>query len=313
MLKYSLKRLASSLITLCIIITVVFVLLRQMPIEGYFDNFEKADQATINAKLEQLGLNDPIPVQLWNFFVDLFHGNLGTSARYSAGASISEIIAKKAPISIKFGVMSMALSLLMGIPLGTAMARSKGKFWDKIGTVYIVFINAVPAAVYYIFIQLYGTGALKIPMLFDQNNLATWILPVFSMSLGSTASYAMWLRRYMVDEMNKDYVRLARAKGVSDKKIMMKHVFRNAFVPMIQYIPTSLLYTISGSIYIESLYSIPGMGGLLVDVIGRQDNPMVQAIVMLYSCIGIVGLLLGDLLMGLIDPRISFVKKEGAR
>jgi len=313
MLKYSLKRLASSLITLCIIITVVFVLLRQMPIEGYFDNFEKADQATINAKLEQLGLNDPIPVQLWNFFVDLFHGDLGISARYSAGASISDIIVKKAPISIKLGVLSMALSLLMGIPLGTAMARSKGKFWDKLGTVYIVFINAVPAAVYYIFIQMYGTSALNIPMLFDESNLVTWILPVVSMSLGSTASYAMWLRRYMVDEMNKDYVRLARAKGVSDKKIMMKHVFRNAFVPMIQYIPTSLLYTISGSIYIESLYSIPGMGGLLVDVIGRQDNPMVQAIVMLYSCIGIVGLLLGDLLMGLIDPRISFTKKEGAR
>ena len=313
MLKYSLKRLASSLITLCIIITVVFVLLRQMPIEGYFDNFEKADAATINAKLEQLGLNDPIPVQLWNFFVDLFHGDLGTSARYSAGAPIADIIVKKAPVSIKLGVMSMALSLLMGIPLGTAMARSKGKFWDRIGTVYIVFINAVPAAVYYIFIQMYGTSALSIPMLFDENNFATWILPVFSMSLGSTASYAMWLRRYMVDEMNKDYVRLARAKGVAEKKIMMKHVFRNAFVPMIQYIPTSLLYTISGSIYIESLYSIPGMGGLLVDVIGRQDNPMVQAIVMLYSCIGIVGLLLGDLLMGVIDPRISFVQKEGAR
>ena len=313
MLKYSLKRLASSLITLCIIITVVFVLLRQMPIEGYFDNFEKADAATINAKLEQLGLNDPIPVQLWNFFKNLLKGDLGTSARYSAGASISDIIVKKAPVSIKLGVMSMALSLMMGIPLGTAMARSKGKYWDKIGTVYIVFINAVPSAVYYIFLQMYGTSALSIPMLFDESNLVTWILPVFSMSLGSTASYAMWLRRYMVDEMNKDYVRLARAKGVAEKKIMMRHVFRNAFVPMIKYIPTSLLYTISGSIYIESLYSIPGMGGLLVDVIGRQDNPMVQAIVMLYSCIGIVGLLLGDLLMGVIDPRISFVKKEGAR
>lgn len=313
MLKYTLKRLASSLITLCIIITVVFVLLRQMPIEGYFDNFEKADAATINAKLEQLGLNDPIPVQLWDFFKGLFSGNLGTSSRYSAGASISGIIAKKAPISIKLGVLSMALSLVLGIPLGTAMARSKGKFWDKLGTVYIVFINAVPAAVYYIFIQMYGTEALDVPMLFDANNYATWILPVVSMSLGSTASYAMWLRRYMVDEMNKDYVRLARAKGVPERKIMLQHVFRNAFVPMIQYIPTSLLYTISGSIYIESLYSIPGMGGLLVDVIGRQDNPMVQALVMIYSCIGIVGLLLGDLLMGMIDPRISFVKKEGAR
>ncbi len=313
MLKYSLKRLSSSFLTLLIIITVVFVLLRQMPIEGYFDNFDKLDQASINAKLNQLGLNDPIPVQLWNFLKGVAHGDLGTSARYSVGAPISELIAKKAPISIKLGVMSMALSLLMGIPLGTAMARNKGKFWDKIGTMYIVFINAVPAAVYYIFIQMYGTSALGISMLFDLNDPVTWILPVFSMALGNTAYYAMWLRRYMVDEMNKDYVRLARAKGVSGQNIMMKHVLRNAFVPMIQYIPTSLLYTVCGSIYIESLYSIPGMGGLLVDVIGRQDNPMVQSIVMIYSCIGIVGLLLGDLLMGMIDPRISFVKKEGAR
>ena len=313
MLKYSLKRLSSSILTLVIIISVVFVLLRQMPIEGYFDNFDKMEPAAINAKLDQLGLNDPIPVQLWNFINGVLHGDLGTSARYSVGAPITGLIAKKAPISIKLGVMSMALSLLMGIPLGAAMARSKGKFWDKFGTVYIVFINAVPAAVYYIFIQMYGTGALGISMLFDAANPVTWILPVFSMSLGSTASYAMWLRRYMVDELNKDYVRLARAKGVSGPNIMMKHVLRNAFVPMIQYIPTSLLYTICGSIYIESLYSIPGMGGLLVDVIGRQDNPMVQAIVMIYSCIGIVGLLLGDLLMGMIDPRISFTKKEGAR
>lgn len=313
MLKYSLKRLSSSILTLLIIITVVFVLLRQMPIEGYFDNFDKLEPAAINAKLDQLGLNDPIPVQLWNFLNGVLHGDLGTSARYSVGAPITGLIAKKAPISIKLGVMSMALSLLMGIPLGTAMAKNKGRFWDKIGTMYIVFINAVPAAVYYIFIQMYGTSALGISMLFDLNDPITWILPVFSMALGNTAYYAMWLRRYMVDELNKDYVRLARAKGVSGKNIMMKHVLRNAFVPMIQYIPTSLLYTICGSIYIESLYSIPGMGGLLVDVIGRQDNPMVQSIVMIYSCIGIVGLLMGDLLMGLIDPRISFVKKEGAR
>ena len=113
--------------------------------------------------------------------------------------------------------------------------------------------------------------------------------------------------------MNKDYVRLAKAKGVDRKKITLRHVFRNAFVPMIQYLPTSLLFTVGGSIYIESLYSIPGMGGLLVDVIGRQDNPMIQALVMIYSCIGIVGMLLGDLLMAVIDPRINLSKKEGAR
>ena len=114
-------------------------------------------------------------------------------------------------------------------------------------------------------------------------------------------------------ENNKDYVKLARAKGVNESKITMRHVFRNALVPMIQYIPTSLMYTVCGSIYIESLYSIPGMGGLLVDVISRQDNPMVQAIVMIYSCIGIVGLILGDLLMVLVDPRISLHGKGDAR
>ena len=150
-------------------------------------------------------------------------------------------------------------------------------------------------------------------MLFDRSNWKTWILPVFSMSLGNIAYYAMWLRRYMVDESNKDYVKLAKAKGMTSWKITVKHVFRNAFVPMIQYIPTSLMFTICGSIYIESLYSVPGMGGLLVDVIGRQDNPMVQALVMIFSSVGIIGLLLGDLLMALIDPRITFTKKEDAR
>lgn len=313
MAKYLIKRIGQSLLTLMIILTVVFILVRQMPIEGYFENIDKLDGAVIQATLDKMGLNDPILVQLKNFFVRLFQGDLGTSARYSVGVPITEIIAAKAPISIRMGLLSMALSMALGIPLGSAMARSKNRLWDKFGTVFIVLVNAVPSAVYYIYIQSYGSMALGVSMLFDADNWVSWILPVVSMSLGNIAYYAMWLRRYMVDELNKDYVRLARAKGVNSKDITKHHVFRNAFVPMIQYIPTSLLYTVGGSIYIESLYSIPGMGGLLVDVISRQDNPMVQAIVMIYSCIGIVGMLLGDLLMALIDPRISLQKKEGAR
>ena len=313
MVKYVVKRLLSAVVTLIVILTIVFVLVRQMPIEGYFDNFDKLDQSMISARLAQMGLKDPIHVQLFHFFGQLLHGNLGTSARYRVGASISDIIAQKAPLSIEMGVMSMGLAMLLGIPLGSAMARSKSRFWDKFGTVFIVFINAVPAAVYYIYLQSYGTSLLKISMLFNRDDWKTWILPVFSMSLGNIAYYAMWLRRYMVDEMNKDYVKLAKAKGLSNVKISMGHVFRNAFVPMIQYIPTSLMYTVCGSIYIESLYSVPGMGGLLVDVISRQDNPMVQAIVMIYSSVGIIGLLLGDLLMAVIDPRITLGKKEDVR
>ncbi len=311
MLKYSLKRLISAIFTLAIILSTVFFLLRQMPIEGYFDNFDKMSETTINSKLREMGLLDPFPVQLKNFFVDLLHGDLGTSAKYRVGEDVTKIIIEKAPLSLKMGLISMGIALVLGIPLGGAMARSK--VWDRFGTIFIVFINAVPAAIYYIFIQMYGTQLLGIEMTFTEENYITWILPIFSMSLGNIAYYAMWLRRYMVDEMTRDYVKLARAKGVSKKNITMKHVFRNAFVPMIQYLPSSILYTVCGSLYIESLYGIPGMGGLLVDVIGRQDNPMVQALVMIYSCIGIVGLLIGDLMMGVIDPRISFAKKEGSR
>ncbi|MDD2561498.1 MAG: ABC transporter permease [Eubacteriales bacterium] len=313
MVKYILKRIGASLFTLIIILSVVFILLRQMPIEGYFDNFDKLDQAVIDARLQQMGLKAPILQQMLRFFTGLLHGDLGISARYSVGAPIADIIAQKAPLSIQMGVLSMALAIALGIPLGGAMARSKSKFWDRFGTAFIVFVNAIPAAVYYIYIQSYGSNALGISMLFDRSRAISWVLPVFSMSLGNIAYYAMWLRRYMLDELNKDYVQLARAKGVASRNITMGHVFRNAFVPMIQYIPTSLLYTVGGSIYIESLYSIPGMGGLLVDVISRQDNPMVQAIVMIYSCVGIVGMLLGDILMVFLDPRITFAKKEGVR
>jgi oligopeptide transport system permease protein len=116
-----------------------------------------------------------------------------------------------------------------------------------------------------------------------------------------------------VDQLNSDYVKLATAKGISRREILYKHVFRNAFVPMLQQLPSSFLLTIMGSIYIESLFSIPGMGGLLVDVIKRQDNTVVQALVLIYSVLGIIGLLLGDLLMAAVDPRISFTKKGGSR
>ena len=106
---------------------------------------------------------------------------------------------------------------------------------------------------------------------------------------------------------------MQKRRGVPNSVIWFRHVFRNSVTPMVNLIPGSILMTISGSIYVESLYSIPGMGGLLVDVIKRQDNTMVQALVILYSIIGILGLILGDMLMALVDPRISFAKKEGSR
>jgi oligopeptide transport system permease protein len=150
-------------------------------------------------------------------------------------------------------------------------------------------------------------------MLYDSEMPVTWILPVVCLALPSIASYGMWMRRYMVDQMNQDYVKLAKAKGVSERKIMTSHIFRNAVVPMVQTIPGSLLLTIMGSLYVESIYSVPGMGGLLINVIQRQDNTMVQALVLIFASLGIIGLFLGDLMMIIVDPRISLNRGEASR
>ena len=313
MASYLTKRILRSFITLFIVCTIVFCLLRLMPIEGYFNNFDKLTESQVQRQLEMKGLKDPLPVQLGHFYKDLIHGDLGKSNRYRPGVEITKILADKIPVSMWLGAISLVISLLLGIPLGRVMARYKGRVPDHLGTIFIVLINAVPAVVYYLFIQMYGTSILGIPILFTRGKWITYILPVFSLALGNISYYAMWLRRYMIDESNKDYVKLAVAKGMKSRDVMNKQIFRNAFVPLIQYIPTSFLLTLVGSIYIESLYSIPGMGGLLVKSIQGQDNTIVQALVLIYSALSIAGLIIGDIMMTMIDPRISFSKKGGAR
>jgi oligopeptide transport system permease protein len=314
MLKYTIKRIGQSAVTLLIVVTTVFLLMRLLPVEGYFgDRADKFTPEMREATLQKLGLLDPWYVQIGRFYAGLARGDLGISAVYRKDVPVLEVIAPRVPYSVKFGLVATALSLVAGLGMGIVMARHKGRFWDKGGTLYVVFISAVPSAVYLLFIQLYGSDLLKLPILFDKYRPSSWILPAVSMSLGGIAGYAMWMRRFMVDELTKDYIKLARAKGLPSSEIMVKHVMRNAYVPMAQYLPAAILSTISGSIYIESLYSIPGMGGLLVDVIQRQDNPMVQALVLIFSSIGILGLFLGDVLMAAFDPRIKFVKGEGAR
>lgn len=314
MATYLLKRLSQSILTLFIVLTTVFLLMRLLPVEGYLgERYDKLSPGQREAILDKMGLLDPWYVQIGTFYAKLAKGDLGSSTIYRKDVPVLEVIAPKVPYSLRFGLVATAFSLVAGLAMGVHMARYKGRFWDRSWTVYIVLINAVPSAVYLLFIQLYGSSLFHVPLLFDKYKAASWILPAVSMSLGGIAGYAMWMRRFMVDELNKDYIKLARAKGMPSSAVMVKHVMRNAYVPMAQYLPAAILATISGSIYLESLYSIPGMGGLLVDVIQRQDNPLVQALVLIFSAVGILGLFLGDVLMALFDPRIRLVKGEGAR
>ena len=215
---------------------------------------------------------------------------------------------------MRMGVTAQLISLGIGTALGILQTRFKDKLADHIGTAYTVFVNAVPPLVSYSLILVFGSHVLKLPSMYSTRNPGpSSIMPITCLAIASIASYALWTRRYMVDELNKDYIKLAKVKGMSSKNIMVKHVLRNAFVPLAQYLPYSFLLTIGGSILVERFFSVPGLGPLLTDAINRYDINVVMALVIMYASLSILGVFLGDVLMMIIDPRITLTGKGGTR
>jgi oligopeptide transport system permease protein len=315
-LLYTIKRLLQSCVTVMVIVSIVFLLMRLLPADYYFteEQLMKLRREELDDQLRAAGLLDPPLVQLGRFFRQLARFDLGTSRRIQAGMPVTELIGGKFRISMGLGWISLAISLVLGVALGVAQARCKGRLWDHAGTAYTVFVRAVPALVSYSLILVLGSRFLHLPSMYSTRNvLRSSILPVTCLSISSIAGYMLWMRRYMVDETNKDYIRLARLKGMSTRSVMYKHVLKNAFVPMAQYLPESVLLVTSGSLLVERFFSVPGMGTLLTDAIHRYDLNVVQVLVMLYASMGIVGLFLGDVFMSMLDPRIRLTGKEGAR
>ena len=310
---YVLKRLGQSLITVAIVVLTVFLLLRLMPKNGYFtrEDYVNMDRDARTAYLRNLGVLDDPFTQFGRFMSGLVRGDLGRSITVFPRSPVLDVIGEKAPYSLWFGLAALALSMALGLGLGILMARFKDRFPDGAGTVYVTIVRAIPSLIWLFFIQQWVSGLLGWPMVFYEDRPVSWILPTVSFALSGIAWYAIWLRRFMVDEENRDYVKFAVSKGLPWKRVMRGHVLRNALVPLVQYFPQQILLTIAGSLLIESIYSIPGMGGLLVSAIRQQDNPLVQALVLLYSVLGVVGVFLGDLLMVLVDPRIKLAESVG--
>lgn len=316
MFKYTVKRLAQSIVTTLIVVTAVFLLLRMLPTDYYFTE-EQLMKFTEQQKNEQLlaaGLLDPIPEQLFRFYGQLLRFDFGESRRIQNGVPVVKVIGKKFQISMRLGLTSIGIALVVGITMGVIQAQFKNRIPDHIGTAYTIFVNAVPPLVSYALVLIFGSRVLKLPSIYSTRNPGpSSILPIVCLAMLSIAWWALWTRRYMIDEINKDYIKLARIKGMSTKSIMRKHVLRNAFVPLAQYLPASLLTTIGGSLLVERFFSVPGMGPLLTDSINRYDLNVVQTLVILYSTLSIVGLFLGDVLMMIVDPRITLTSKGGTR
>ncbi len=213
--------------------------------------------------------------------------------------------------SFSIGIISVALAYLLAIPLGISMALKKDKLIDKMGTVYIVFITAVPSLAYIFLFKALG-GKLGLPTTFDMEH-PTWlmyVLPIISLALPSVASLMKWLRRYMIDQMNADYVKFARSGGLSEGEIFTKHILKNAIIPIVHGIPASVLGAMVGAIITERVYVVPGAGNLLTKAINAYDNGVIVGVTLFYAVISVTSIILGDILMSVMDPRISFTAKE---
>ena len=212
--------------------------------------------------------------------------------------------------SFTLGIIATFLTYLLAIPMGITMALRKDKLVDKIGTFYIVFITAVPSLAYIFLFKSLG-GKLGLPTTFDMEN-PTWlmyILPIISLALPSIANLMKWLRRYMIDQMNADYVKFARSGGLSEGEIFTKHVLKNAIIPIVHGIPGSILGALTGAIITERVYVVPGVGNMLTRAISAYDNGVIVGMVLFYALLTVTSIILGDVLISLVDPRISFTTK----
>ncbi len=211
------------------------------------------------------------------------------------------------------GLIALVIAYAMAIPLGISMAQHKDQLIDKIGIAYINLLIAVPSLAFIFFMRSIGT-MFNLPDKFPQlgfKDIRSYIMPVLILALLQTPSLMMWLRRYMIDQANADYVKFARAKGLSQGEIFRKHILRNAIIPIVNGIPGSIILCISGALITESAFAVPGMGKMLPDAIKQSNNNMVITLVFIFTTLSIMSVLIGDLLMTVVDPRISLTEKGG--
>lgn len=215
--------------------------------------------------------------------------------------------------SFVIGLIATIIAYCLGLPLGILMARYKDGILDKIGNGYIIFIMAVPSLAYIFLFATVGTSLFNLPYKFAnaEIKILAYVLPTVSLALPSIGSLMKWMRRYMIDQMNSDYVKFARAEGLSESEIFRKHISANAMIYLVHGIPGNILGALTGAIITERVYAVPGVGNLLTTAINSHDNGIIVACTVFYTTLSIISLILGDLLLAKYDPRISLSSSKG--
>ncbi|UQS84310.1 ABC transporter permease [Bombilactobacillus thymidiniphilus] len=316
MWKTILRRLLIMIPEIIILSVLVFILAKAMPGDPFTGSINpKADASQIHHLMRVNGLYDPWYQQYWNWIVHLFHGDLGTSYEYQE--PVTTLIAQRGMNTFWLALFTMILTYVIGLPLGIYAGSHEGKLPDTLVRVYTYITMSIPFFVVLVVgVWIFGYTLNWFPtsgsIASNANGLGSTILsrlqhiilPGLLGALFGTVNIVQYLRSEVIDAKSSDYVKTARSKGVSTKNIYQHHIFRNSLLPIAAFAGYSITGLLGGSIFTEMVFSYPGMGLLFLNAINYRDYTVITSLVLLYGFLNLLGTLLSDIILSIVDPRI---------
>lgn len=308
MLNYLIKRIGNSIIVLWVVMTVTFLLMHAIP-GGPF-TAEKSLPPAVKANIEaRYKLNDPLLTQYKDYLANVIRGDLGPSFKY-VGRSVNDIIAESFPVSLELGVESIFLALLVGVPAGVLAAYRRSRWPDRAVNLLTTLGVAVPSFVLSaLLVEFFAMRLGWLPAAM-WNSWASRILPSVALSAMPMAFITRLTRSSMLDVLGQDYIKTAKAKGLSTGAVLFRHALPNALIPVVTYLGPMAAGILTGSFVIETIFAIPGLGSYFVTSIYNRDYTVILGITLFYSAIVIFMNMLVDLIYPLLDPRIKLGERE---
>ncbi|OAS13653.1 ABC transporter permease [Paenibacillus oryzisoli] len=307
MIKFILRRFLYALITLWLIATFTFVLMKNLPGNPLGEGAEKIPKATRDMLMKQYGLDKPLWEQYLTFMNNIIHGDLGASFQFPAH-KVTDIIKQAFPSSLELGLISIVIAIVVGLTLGIIAALKHNKAGDYTAMFIAILGVSIPSFVlgpmlsYYVGVKwgILPAGLWKGP--------EYKVLPAIALSFGTIAILARLMRTSMLDVLNQDYIKTAKSKGLSTMTVVVKHTIRNAILPVITIIGPIFVNVITGTLVVEQIFSVPGLGKHFVSSVYSNDYTMISGLTIFYSAILIVVIFITDVVYGIVDPRIRLGK-----
>lgn len=301
--RYILRRVALMAVTLFIIISVTFLLVQFLP-GSPFANEELLTETQLALLYEKYGLNEPLHIQYFNYIRNVLKGDFGVSFQFN-NIPVTQILADRAGPSIQLGLQAMVLGTTVGTILGIIAAVKQNTWIDTLTSTVAIGGRSVPNFVFAVLLQFIFAVVLEwLPIAFWRDGFLSSILPTIALAISPTAEAARFIRTEMIEVLNSDYIELAKAKGFSKIYIISKHALRNAIIPLLTILGPVTASLMTGSLVIENIFSIPGIGEQFTKSILVNDYPTIMGVTIMYSVILVVIILIVDILYGLIDPKM---------